>query len=191
MKEKTYLHTLKTAEKLFNRFGFAKTAMADVAKAAEVSRATIFNNFGNKNGLLKAVLDNKRKEFRAEILDCFRKTHSASGRLRALLIERIRMLSAMKFITEDAISVDNAAINQFYDEMDLFFLDKTEETLKKGSRKKDEVKGLVNTIVLMMKGLEQGISDHIESFSIKQVEKDIDFFLKLAVPEGSDKVNCL
>ena len=189
MKETAYNHILKTAERLFNRFGFSKTAMSDIARDAKVSRATIFNNFGNKEGVLQAVLDNRRQELKAEIARCFQRTHSVSGRIRALLVERVKMLSAMKFITEDAIAVDNAAVSGFFNDMNTFFLDKIREVLGRSNRGKDEINGLIKTILHMTKGIEQGISEHADSFSIKQVEKDVDFFLKLAVPEEQDMEN--
>ncbi|HAK46757.1 MAG TPA: hypothetical protein DCO79_12680 [Spirochaeta sp.] len=187
MKENTYLHTIKAAEKLFNRFGFAKTAMSDIAKASDVSRATIFNNFGNKEGVLKAVLDNKRKEFRASITRRIAKTHSISGQMKAILIERIKMLSAMKYISEGIIAVDNETVNVFFKEMNRFFMKKITDVLTGSGRGKEEIKRLINTILFMMKGIEQGVSEQLESFSLKQVEQDIDYFLKLAVPEEQEE----
>jgi AcrR family transcriptional regulator len=47
--------TLNAAEACLQRFGLAKTTIKDVAQAAELSRATIYRQFGNRDGLLLAV----------------------------------------------------------------------------------------------------------------------------------------
>lgn len=46
---------LDAAESCLGRFGLAKTTIEDVARAAELSRATIYRQFGNRDGLLLAV----------------------------------------------------------------------------------------------------------------------------------------
>ncbi|MDC7227855.1 MAG: helix-turn-helix domain containing protein [Spirochaetales bacterium] len=186
MKEAAYLHTIKSAERLFNRFGFAKTAMSDIAKAADMSRATIFNNFSSKEGVLKAVLDNKLMEYRKEMKDMTAESTSVSGKIKILLVERIRLFSTMRYISEDEIAVDNSAVTDFSERMDCFFVSEISRLLNK-TFGKDEIKRFMNTILFMLKGIEKGITDHISSFSVKQVENDIDFFLKLAVPaEGKE-----
>jgi AcrR family transcriptional regulator len=46
---------LDAAEACLQRFGLAKTTIEDVARAAELSRATVYRQFGNRDGLLLAV----------------------------------------------------------------------------------------------------------------------------------------
>lgn len=48
---------LKAALKLFATEGYASTSTSKVAKAAGVSEGLIFRHFGNKEGLLKAILE--------------------------------------------------------------------------------------------------------------------------------------
>jgi AcrR family transcriptional regulator len=47
---------LRAAEACFDRYGIAKTTMEDVAKAAGVSRWTIYRCFDDRDGLILAVL---------------------------------------------------------------------------------------------------------------------------------------
>ncbi len=51
----------KAAWELFNQFGVEKVSMVDIARMAEVSQATIYNNFGSKETLvheyMTAVVD--------------------------------------------------------------------------------------------------------------------------------------
>jgi AcrR family transcriptional regulator len=46
---------LDAAESCLTRFGLAKTTLEDVAQAAELSRATLYRQFSNRDGLLLAV----------------------------------------------------------------------------------------------------------------------------------------
>src|SRR3954452_9178014 len=48
---------ISAAERLFVTRGYASTAVQDVADAAGVSRATVFNSVGGKAALLRACYD--------------------------------------------------------------------------------------------------------------------------------------
>src|SRR5215475_8430499 len=51
---------LESARELFARFGPARTTMDDVARAADITRVTVYRRFSTKDILLEAVL---RREF--------------------------------------------------------------------------------------------------------------------------------
>ena len=57
---------LKASRKLFSQKGYEETMMEDIANKAEVSKATIYNYFPNKESLLigtaDEVLENKTIE---------------------------------------------------------------------------------------------------------------------------------
>ncbi len=50
-------HILKAAGKVFERFGFNKASMADIAQAARKSRRTIYMHFASKEDVFKEVID--------------------------------------------------------------------------------------------------------------------------------------
>jgi AcrR family transcriptional regulator len=60
---------LDATESCLERFGLAKTTIEDVAQAAELSRATVYRQFGNRDGLLLAVAarDAERTASEAEL----------------------------------------------------------------------------------------------------------------------------
>jgi AcrR family transcriptional regulator len=47
---------LEAGRKLFSRKGFAETSMGDIARAAQVARATVYNNFDDKQDILAGII---------------------------------------------------------------------------------------------------------------------------------------
>jgi AcrR family transcriptional regulator len=47
---------IAAARKLFARRGFSETSVGDIARTAEVARATVYNNFDDKQDILAAII---------------------------------------------------------------------------------------------------------------------------------------
>lgn len=47
---------LEAGRKLFSRRGFSETSMGDIARAAQVARATVYNNFDDKQDILAGII---------------------------------------------------------------------------------------------------------------------------------------
>jgi AcrR family transcriptional regulator len=47
---------LNASRKLFSRRGFSETSMGDIARSAQVARATVYNNFEDKQDILAAII---------------------------------------------------------------------------------------------------------------------------------------
>jgi len=47
---------LEASRKLFARRGFSETSVGDIARAADVARATVYNNFDDKQDILAAII---------------------------------------------------------------------------------------------------------------------------------------
>jgi AcrR family transcriptional regulator len=47
---------LEASRKLFARRGFSATSMGDIARTAQVARATVYNNFDDKQDILAAII---------------------------------------------------------------------------------------------------------------------------------------
>lgn len=60
---------IQAALKLFAMEGYASTSTSRVAKTAGVSEGLIFRHFGNKEGLLKAILDQSHEMARKTLAD--------------------------------------------------------------------------------------------------------------------------
>ena len=60
---------LEAALKLFAEEGYASTSTSKVAKAANVSEGLIFRHFTNKEGLLKAIVEEGHQQLKATFAD--------------------------------------------------------------------------------------------------------------------------
>src|SRR5262245_51360188 len=61
-------HILEVARELFGERGFESVTMAEVAKAADVARATVFNYFPSKHNLVESITEEVMSHFR-DMLD--------------------------------------------------------------------------------------------------------------------------
>ncbi|HEX5984642.1 MAG TPA: helix-turn-helix domain-containing protein [Solirubrobacterales bacterium] len=54
---------LEASRRLFARRGFSETSMGDIARAAQVARATVYNNFDDKQDILAAIISEYMKGY--------------------------------------------------------------------------------------------------------------------------------
>lgn len=79
-KEQRYHTILNAAEKLFAEKGYHQTSMEQIGDLAEVSAATVYSYFRNKEDLLLTAMRESSYEFRKMIGDAFtRGAHSMDG----------------------------------------------------------------------------------------------------------------
>ena len=98
---------INTAIRFFTRQGFRKTSMDEIAHAARVSKATIYQMFGDKSGLLGEVYKQKGKELYEKMLQAI-----APG--TATIPQLLPMLSfAREFCSQDPL------FSQFMDQREI------------------------------------------------------------------------
>jgi AcrR family transcriptional regulator len=182
MKERVYKSIINSAERLFNRFGISKTAVSDIADMAEVSRATIFNNFGSKDGIVEAVLRRKIDDYREFINNWRGSGESAAGQIKIILLERIRILQSLNFLTDRSLKLKSRYVDIFFTEINEVFNRSVAGVLIQSPGTDREHKSISNSISFMLKGIEQGLFEHIEKIDLPGLEKDMDFFLKQLLP---------
>jgi AcrR family transcriptional regulator len=78
-KARTRRHVAETARRLFGERGFEAVTVAEVAAAAEVSEATVFNYFPNKEDLFYSGLE----AFEESLLDAIRERAAGESALAA------------------------------------------------------------------------------------------------------------
>jgi AcrR family transcriptional regulator len=70
---------------LFNRYGYRKTSIDDIARAAQVAKRTVYLHFDNKAAVFLAILDHLAHEVRYRCVAAERTDGTAVDRLTALL----------------------------------------------------------------------------------------------------------
>lgn len=80
---------LDGAMQQFARHGFAKTSMADIAKASGVSRTSLYNHFPTKEDVFKALSGQINERVYAEVATALHASGSWDGRLLDIINARV------------------------------------------------------------------------------------------------------
>ena len=98
--EQNYMTTkdiiIEEARKVFVRYGFNKTSMADIALASRKGRRTLYTYFTSKEDVFKAVLEKEVKVLTDKLEPIITSNQSADIKLRTYL--KVRMM-ALKDLT--------------------------------------------------------------------------------------------
>ncbi len=86
------LEILRAAGKQFRGRGFAETGMRDIAEAAELSPANLYNYFQGKQDLLFFCQDSSLDRMIAALEKARRAKTSAAARLRLVIVSHLRCL---------------------------------------------------------------------------------------------------
>ena len=99
---------LDTAKKMFARYGPRKTSIEEVARAARVAKATIYNHFGNKDQVYIEVLRSEMHDMINEVRDLVARENSPEKKLTAFVKAKFRyMRKAINIINLDREGVEN------------------------------------------------------------------------------------
>ena len=85
--EDTRARIMDTADTLFRRLGYAKTAVADIASELGMSPANVYRFFPSKIAIVQAICQRCLGELEAKVWSVARSRGPASGRLERLVLE--------------------------------------------------------------------------------------------------------
>jgi AcrR family transcriptional regulator len=83
----TRARIIETAEVLFRRMGFAKTAVADIAAELDMSPANIYRFFSSKNAIVDAICQRCLGELEEKAWSVARSRASAGTRLEQMVLQ--------------------------------------------------------------------------------------------------------
>ena len=83
----TRARIMDTAEALFRRLGFAKTAVADIASELKMSPANVYRFFSSKNAIIEAICQRCLAELEDRAWAVARSRGSAAERIERLVLE--------------------------------------------------------------------------------------------------------
>lgn len=176
---------LHTAEAMFNRFGIKKTAVDDIARDARVAKATIYNYFGNKEGLLRALIMQKVQQFESHLLNT--ETIHPVDAIKSLIQEHIRLFITNPFISDPALQ-DNEFKEELNRKEEHILQKIVQHASRKGLLQSGDSNQIIHTLLLLLKGMESSIKNF--SFSMDSLNDSINFisetFFKSKVKEGNN-----
>src|SRR5262249_44135059 len=106
---------MQTAEGLFRRLGFAKTAVADIAAELRMSPANIYRFFDSKNAIVEAICRRCLSEVEEKAWAVARSKAPAAQRMERLILE-ILAYHKENLVTEHRVNeLVVAAIQQNWD----------------------------------------------------------------------------
>jgi len=111
----TRARIMETAEALFRRLGFAKTAVADIAAELRMSPANVYRFFPSKNAIVEAICQRCLSEVENKAWAVARSKAPAAQRLERLILE-ILAYHKENLITEKRVNdMVLAAIEQSWE----------------------------------------------------------------------------
>jgi len=85
---------LKAAENIFAQKGFHETTIADIAKNAEVSEATIYEYFSSKEELLFSIPAETIHQYQEKNLEILEYIQGAANKLRFLIYRHLKLYAS-------------------------------------------------------------------------------------------------
>lgn len=174
------------ARKVFEKFGFNKTSMADIAHAARKGRRTIYSYFTSKEEVFKAVIEVEIDALAKTLQELIDSPLKADDKLRQYMQTR---MNAVKMLTiyYDAIRrdlVENLAfiekIRKKYDKMEMEMIRKIlDEGVAQNVFEIKDTRIVAGAIVLASKGFELPLIMGQEGYDhSSMIEPLIDVFYK-------------
>ena len=174
---------IKAAQGIFARFGFNKTTMDEIAKAAHKAKSSIYHYFKSKEEIFQTIVEKESCVLKEEIIKAVNQEDTPQKKLRACVITRMTVLhrlanfySALKDEYLEYYSfIEKTRKKHFEDEIKII-----KAILKGGVDQKifviKDLELTAFTIIMALKGLEYPWA--IANDSLK-IEESIDKLLDL------------
>lgn len=166
---------LRVAQQLFSYFGFAKTTVDEIAKAARMGKASLYYYFRSKNEIFETVLECENQILEQKITQAVDKEHHPLKKIKAFALARIQSLKELTNISrviQGEISKHEENICKFKDKILAQELATVKRILKEGREKKIfRIKNLEQTalvIISALKGLEHSLEEKITASELEQ-----------------------
>jgi AcrR family transcriptional regulator len=99
---------IESAYGCFSKHGLQKTTIVDIAKAANVSRSTVYEYFRDKGAVLEACAEHASEQFYREMTKAINRGDSLEDKLvcAAVFVSQARQaIASEKYFDEDAVSL--------------------------------------------------------------------------------------
>jgi len=105
-----------TAQRLFQKYGYSKTTMEDIAKAMDRGKSTIYYYFKSKDEIFEAVIIKEADDVVYAILEAIKQKTTAEDKLKAYLttfLEVIKVkLNLYEVFRNELLNSEDISLNQ-------------------------------------------------------------------------------
>ncbi|MBQ3657494.1 MAG: TetR/AcrR family transcriptional regulator [Bacteroidales bacterium] len=165
---------IETARQVFNKYGYDKTLMEHIAKAAGKGKSSIYYYFKSKEQIFQSVVLKEAVAFRHTIIDALKKTPNPVDKIKVYVLTRMNII---KIYTNFQSALKNEKLrhinfvrrlNALYDKEEIRLF---KDILKEGANKNYFfVKNLdlaAMALIMAVKGIEDYVfrTDNAEEFT--------------------------
>jgi len=86
---------IKTAQKLFSRFGFLKTTVDEIAKAARMGKASLYHYFKSKEDIFREVVEKESQILSGKTREAIERENTPQDKIKAFIVTRMECLSEL------------------------------------------------------------------------------------------------
>jgi AcrR family transcriptional regulator len=175
---------VKIASTIFGRFGFKKTTVDEIAKAARKGKSTIYYYFTSKEDIFKSVIEKEAQYLRSELIAVLGQKLTPQEKLKKYILTRIsvfkNLVNYYGAIKEDYLSYLPfiEEIREKYDQEEILLI---KMLLIEGTDKKiffiDDIQSSAESLALILKGLEYPMI--LKKMNISDIETRLDKILNL------------
>ncbi|MBA7510114.1 hypothetical protein ES705_02089 [subsurface metagenome] len=174
---------IKAAQDIFARFGFKKTTMNDIARAAHKAKSSIYRYFKSKEEIFQTIVEKESQTLKEKIEKSINAQNNPEKKLRVYVITRMKVLknlvnfySALKDeYLEHYAFIEKIRKKYLKDEIRVI-----KKILKSGVKQGafviEDLELTAFTIVIALKGLEYPL---IQKSEILNTDQGIDSLLKI------------
>ena len=175
---------LTLAKKKFERFGFNKTTVDEIAKDASISKRTLYQEFENKEKILEELFMFEALSVRKVILNQINKIVEPAEKLQTYIRLALKYLNQNPFIGS-VLHDESGFFKPFLKDkphiietgIEEIFVNILKEGVEKGIFRKMDEKVVGHCIFLLFKGLTYSRNNPDHPFGLSQTNEFINFII--------------
>jgi AcrR family transcriptional regulator len=175
---------LNLAKKRFERFGFNKTTVDEIARDASISKRTLYQEFENKEKILEELFMFEALSVRKAILNQINKITKPTEKLQTYVRLALKYLDQNPFIVS-VLHDESGFFAPFLKDkphiieegIEEIFVGILKEGVQKGVFRKMDQKVVGHCIFLLFKGLTYGRNSPDHPFGLNQTNEFINFII--------------
>ena len=86
---------IESARKLFSRFGFLKTTVDEIAKAARMGKASLYHYFKSKEDIFREVVEKESQILSGKTREAIERENTPQDKIKAFIVTRMECLSEL------------------------------------------------------------------------------------------------